>query len=114
MSASTVEPQDKMRGRDVNKVARGEQAPRPPQRTPDVSRAPPPSSTSTPKQSEEAEGKKESASHSHQRQRRCYDTYYEYHRCIEEKGAEAEACKKVADYYKSTCPDWIVGRWRVQ
>lgn len=46
MSGSTVEPHDKMRARDVGKVARGEQAPRPPQRTPNVSRAPPPSSTS--------------------------------------------------------------------
>ncbi|KAL0340510.1 UNVERIFIED_CONTAM: putative cytochrome c oxidase subunitb-like [Sesamum radiatum] len=48
MSGSTVEPHDKMRSRDVSKVARGEQAPRPPQRSPQVSRAPPPSST-TPK-----------------------------------------------------------------
>lgn len=46
--ASIVEPHEKMRGRDVNKVARGEQAPRPPQQSPQVSRPPPPSST-TPK-----------------------------------------------------------------
>jgi len=30
MSAAQVDPHDKMRARDVNKVARGEQAPRPP------------------------------------------------------------------------------------
>ena len=94
-----MEPHDKMRARDVSKVARGEQAPRPPQRTPNVSRPPPPSSTTTPEE-------KEAESTSSQR-RRCYETYHEYQRCVEEKGGGAEACKKLADHYKSTCPDWV-------
>lgn len=29
-------------------------------------------------------------------------------RCIEEKGKEAAECKKVQDYYKSMCPQWVV------
>lgn len=29
-------------------------------------------------------------------------------RCVEENGEEAEACKKVADYYKSSCPEWVL------
>ncbi|KAK9984864.1 hypothetical protein SO802_034389 [Lithocarpus litseifolius] len=42
-TSSVVDPQDKMRARDVNKVARGEQAPRPAHEPGAVSRAPPPS-----------------------------------------------------------------------
>ena len=42
-TSSVVDPQDKMRARDVNKVARGEQAPRPAHEPGTVSRAPPPS-----------------------------------------------------------------------
>lgn len=45
MSAAQVDPHDKMRARDVNKVARGEQAPRPAHEFGTVSPPPPPSST---------------------------------------------------------------------
>lgn len=41
-----MDPHDKMRARDVNKVARGEQAPRPAHEFGTVSPPPPPSSTS--------------------------------------------------------------------
>ncbi|XP_011084123.1 putative cytochrome c oxidase subunit 6b-like isoform X2 [Sesamum indicum] len=113
MSGSIVEPHDKMRGRDVSKVARGEQAPRPPQQSPQVSRAPPPSST-TPKVETETtrslQLKKENLSN---QMRRCYDSYYDYHKCIQEKGTEAQECKKVAEYYKSMCPEWIE-KWRIE
>lgn len=47
MSAAQVDPHDKMRARDVNKVARGEQAPRPAHEYGTVSPPPPPSSTHT-------------------------------------------------------------------
>lgn len=49
MSASQVEPHDKMRSRDVNKVARGEQAPRPAHEFGSINQAPPkpPSTPST-------------------------------------------------------------------
>ncbi|XP_051150196.1 putative cytochrome c oxidase subunit 6b-like [Andrographis paniculata] len=120
MSASIVEPHDKMRARDVNKVARGEQAPRPPQQSPPVSRPPPPSSSAaTADHSSDKEeinfdhstqSKKDNSSNQKQR---CYDSYYEYHKCIQEKGNEAQECKKVAEYYKSMCPDWI-GSWRIE
>ena len=45
MSAAQVDPHDKMRARDVNKVARGEQAPRPAHEFGTVSPPPPPSLT---------------------------------------------------------------------
>ncbi|XP_011084122.1 putative cytochrome c oxidase subunit 6b-like isoform X1 [Sesamum indicum] len=89
MSGSIVEPHDKMRGRDVSKVARGEQAPRPPQQSPQVSRAPPPSST-TPKVETETtrslQLKKENLSN---QMRRCYDSYYDYHKKREQRHKNA-------------------------
>lgn len=45
MSSAQVDPHDKMRSRDVNKVAKGEQAPRPVHEFGTVSKPPPPSST---------------------------------------------------------------------
>lgn len=45
MSGAQVDPHDKMRARDLSKVARGEQAPRPPHEFGTVSPPPPPSST---------------------------------------------------------------------
>lgn len=48
MSASQIDPHDKMRSRDMSKVARGEQAPRPAHEYGTVSKPPPPSSSSVP------------------------------------------------------------------
>ncbi|KAG8372690.1 hypothetical protein BUALT_Bualt12G0092800 [Buddleja alternifolia] len=90
---SIVEPHDKMRGRDVNKVARGEQAPRPPQQSPQVSRAPPPSSTNTKVETESSRSSKKLENSSNP-MRRCYESYNEYHKCIQERGSEAPECKK--------------------
>ncbi|GAU38206.1 hypothetical protein TSUD_226260 [Trifolium subterraneum] len=45
MSGAQMDPHDKMRARDVSKVARGEQAPRPAHEFGTVSPPPPPSST---------------------------------------------------------------------
>lgn len=45
MADSVLDPQDKMRSRDVGRVTRGEQAPRPPHEYGTVSKPPPPSST---------------------------------------------------------------------
>jgi cytochrome c oxidase subunit 6b len=42
MASTIVNPHDKMRSRDVNKVARGEQAPRPPHEPGSVEDSPPP------------------------------------------------------------------------
>ncbi|XP_073289686.1 putative cytochrome c oxidase subunit 6b-like [Primulina huaijiensis] len=113
-TASVMEPHDRMRARDVNKVTRGDQAPSPPQQSPPVSRAPPPSSTN-PKvmnksDASQALSEVETAS---SRMRRCYDSYFDYHKCVKEKGSEAEECKKVADYYKSMCPEWI-HQWSIK
>ncbi|XP_073148797.1 putative cytochrome c oxidase subunit 6b-like [Henckelia pumila] len=113
-TGSVMEPHDSMRSRDVNKVARGEQAPRPPQQSPPVSRAPPPSSTNPKVQDKseasEALSKVETAS---SQMRRCYNSYHGYHRCVQEKGSEAEECKKVADYYKTMCPEWV-DQWSIK
>ncbi|KZV56688.1 cytochrome c oxidase subunit 6b-like [Dorcoceras hygrometricum] len=78
-TASVMEPHDKMRARDVNKVARGEQAPRPPQQSPPVSRPPPPSSTN-PKVENKSDDASEKETSSSDQMRRCYQTYYGYHR----------------------------------
>ncbi|KAL7137748.1 hypothetical protein ABFS83_10G113500 [Erythranthe nasuta] len=113
MSASTVEPQEKMRARDVNKVARGEQAPRPPQHSPPVSRAPPPSSTTTKVETETNRSLQLKKDNSSNQMQLCYDSYHEYHKCIQEKGKDAQECKKVQEYYKSMCPEWIE-KWRIE
>lgn len=49
MSGAQMDPHDKMRARDVSKVARGEQAPRPAHEFGTVSPPPPPSSTNNDK-----------------------------------------------------------------
>lgn len=48
MSSSNVEPHDKMRARDVGRVARGEQAPRPAHEPGSISEAPPHPEDDTP------------------------------------------------------------------
>ena len=45
MSGAQMDPHDKMRSKDLSKVARGEQPPRPPHEFGTVSPPPPPSST---------------------------------------------------------------------
>ncbi|KAK6135484.1 hypothetical protein DH2020_030770 [Rehmannia glutinosa] len=82
MSGSIVEPHDKMRRRDVNKVARGEQAPRPPQQSPSVSRPPPPSSTTSKVDTDALKPSQSKNENSSNQMRRCYDSYHEYHKCI--------------------------------
>ncbi|GMN30804.1 hypothetical protein TIFTF001_002976 [Ficus carica] len=47
-TAAQVDPHDKMRARDVNRVARGEQAPRPAHEYGTVSPPPPPTSVHPP------------------------------------------------------------------
>ncbi|KAI3443876.1 hypothetical protein Pfo_000541, partial [Paulownia fortunei] len=81
MSASVVEPHDKMRARDVNRVAKEEQAPRPPQQSPPVSRPPPPSSTTTKVETETNRSLQSKKENSSNQMWRCYDSYYEYHKC---------------------------------
>ena len=48
--ASIMDPHDNMRSKDLSKVAKGQQAPRPPHEPGTVSAPPPPSSTTTPEE----------------------------------------------------------------
>ncbi|OIV92804.1 hypothetical protein TanjilG_00938 [Lupinus angustifolius] len=114
MSASApVDPHDKMRARDVNKVARGEQAPRPAHEYGTVSPPPPPSSTNTSNNNKvhkcgapEKDGELRGSSYQH-----CYVKYVEYHRCINQKGEKAPECNKLDTYVKSSCPTQWIAEW---
>ncbi|KAH7514335.1 hypothetical protein FEM48_Zijuj11G0077900 [Ziziphus jujuba var. spinosa] len=102
MSASQVDPHDKMRARDVSKVARGEQAPRPAHDYGSINEAPPkPSSSPSPSLPAE-------------QPRHCYTSYLEYHKCVKEKGKDAPECEKFERHYKSLCPVEWIERWDEQ
>ncbi|GLJ38828.1 hypothetical protein SUGI_0791320 [Cryptomeria japonica] len=46
--------------------------------------------------------------------RHCFTRYIEYHKCIQAKGEGANECDKFAKYYRSLCPtEWVV-RWNEQ
>nr|GMD78319.1 putative cytochrome C oxidase subunit 6B-like [Ipomoea batatas] len=75
-AAAPLDPHDKMRGRDVNKVARGEQAPRPVHEPGTVSAPPPRSSTD----SKLDAGKEASANAIGERIGHCYIQFLEYKR----------------------------------
>ncbi|RDX81588.1 putative cytochrome c oxidase subunit 6b-like protein, partial [Mucuna pruriens] len=126
MSAAQVDPHDKMRARDVNKVARGEQAPRPAHEYGTVSPPPPPSSTDhldTKKNKKEkkagiAENGTELADGTDYKTRHCYVKYVEYHRClcgvircIQQKGEKAPECNKLGTYFRSSCPTEWIAEW---
>ncbi|XP_019190841.1 PREDICTED: putative cytochrome c oxidase subunit 6b-like [Ipomoea nil] len=106
-AAAPLDPHDKMRGRDVNKVARGEQAPRPVHQPGTVSAPPPPSSTD----SKLDAGKKASANAIGERIRHCYIQFLEYKRCIQEKGKDDNECEKIAKEYTSSCPSQWIEKW---
>ncbi|PWA37701.1 cytochrome c oxidase, subunit Vib family protein [Artemisia annua] len=101
--ASIMDPHDKMRSKDLSKVAKGQQAARP-QHEPGstVSAPPPPSSTTTP---EEKQNEQEAKT------RHCYSCYVEYLKCTKQKGEQASECKKLADNYRSTCPPQWIKKW---
>ncbi|OMO77142.1 Cytochrome c oxidase, subunit VIb [Corchorus capsularis] len=113
--STAVDPHDKMRSRDVNKVARGEQAPKPPHEFGTVSPPPSPQSTSLPPPhkiaNKEIARKLEEESDEAPKSRHCYESYVEYHKCIKEKGKNASQCDKFARHYRSLCPDEWIERW---
>ncbi|KAL2939865.1 Cytochrome c oxidase subunit 6b-2 [Bienertia sinuspersici] len=40
--------------------------------------------------------------------RHCFTRYIEFHRCLEAKGEESDACEKFARYYRALCPgEWL-------
>ncbi|XWS62082.1 hypothetical protein CRYUN_Cryun07bG0180600 [Craigia yunnanensis] len=113
-TASIVDPHDKMRARDVNKVAKGQQAPRPVHEYGTVSPPPSPQSTSPPSPRKIANkeiARKLEESDVAPQTRHCYESYVEYHKCIKEKGSTAPQCDKFARHYRSLCPDEWIERW---
>ncbi|XP_062028803.1 putative cytochrome c oxidase subunit 6b-like [Rosa rugosa] len=113
MSAAQVEPHDKMRSRDVNKVARGEQAPRPAHEYGSIKSAPPkPTPTPPPRPSSPPPSYKEEVEDEHNPvARHCYASYWQFHKCIKDKGDGAPQCVRFEKNYKILCPlEWIE-RW---
>mmetsp|Transcript_9288 Transcript_9288/g.22382 ORF Transcript_9288/g.22382 Transcript_9288/m.22382 type:complete len:120 (-) Transcript_9288:161-520(-) len=43
--------------------------------------------------------------------RHCFTRYNEYHKCIKEKGEEAEDCKFYQKAYRTLCPDEWIAKW---
>ncbi|KAK7406345.1 hypothetical protein VNO78_07968 [Psophocarpus tetragonolobus] len=108
MCAAQVDPHDRMRARDVNKVARGEQAPRPPHEFGTVS---PPSPSHNNKKSRISENGAELAESTDYKTRQCYVKYVDYHRCIQQKGEKASECEKIGTYFRSFCPTEWIAEW---
>ncbi|XP_020216326.1 putative cytochrome c oxidase subunit 6b-like [Cajanus cajan] len=109
MSSAQVDPHDKMRARDVNKVARGEQAPRPAHQYGTVSPPPPTSSANNKKEEEKLQTTDSSSSD--YKMRHCYVKYVEYERCITQKGEKAAECEKLGIHLRSFCPTEWIAEW---
>ncbi|XVE57512.1 hypothetical protein DITRI_Ditri04bG0096600 [Diplodiscus trichospermus] len=116
-TGAIVDSHDKMRSRDVNKVARGEQAPRPAHEYGTVSPPPTPQSTSPPSPrqipNKEIAGKleKDEDDDVAPQTRHCYESYVEYHKCIKEKDKNAPQCDRYGKHYRSLCPAEWIERW---
>ncbi|KAK8640037.1 hypothetical protein V6N13_138402 [Hibiscus sabdariffa] len=114
-TGAAVDPHNKMRARDVNRVAKGEQAPRPVHEYGTVSAPPSPESTSTPPPhkipNKDIARRLEGESDVEPRGRHCYESYVEYHKCIKEEGKDAPQCDKFARHFRSLCTDEWIERW---
>ncbi|TVU45453.1 hypothetical protein EJB05_04940, partial [Eragrostis curvula] len=114
MSSSTLNQHETMRGRDVGRVARGEQAPRPPHEPGSISDSPP-----RPPESDKEEDWRPMIElrtaptdfrfPTTNQTRHCYVRYLEYHRCLKGKDDEHRSeCDKFQRWYRSLCPtDWV-------
>ncbi|XP_047088392.1 cytochrome c oxidase subunit 6b-3-like [Lolium rigidum] len=112
MADNVVNPHDKMRSRDVNKVARGEQAPRPPHEPGSVADSPPapPDGGTIELRTAPSDFRFPTTNQT----RHCYVRYLEYHRCMKAKEGDNSECAKFQRYYRSLCPtDWVV-EWNRQ
>ncbi|RWW45421.1 hypothetical protein BHE74_00048742 [Ensete ventricosum] len=100
-----------MRSRDVQRVARGQQAPRPARELGTVSDAPPPPATDVLKI---GTAPSDFRFPSTNQTRHCYARYLEYHQCRKAKGEESPELEKFQRYYRSLCPtEWVVA-WNEQ
>mmetsp|Transcript_16890 Transcript_16890/g.47141 ORF Transcript_16890/g.47141 Transcript_16890/m.47141 type:complete len:111 (-) Transcript_16890:177-509(-) len=43
--------------------------------------------------------------------RHCYTRYNEFHKCVKEKGEDAEECTFYAKAYRTLCPDEWITKW---
>ncbi|CAI0418235.1 unnamed protein product [Linum tenue] len=130
MSAAQVEPHDKMRSRDVNKVARGEQAPRPPHEPGEISQRPSHPDPDPRQYDHDDDRDRDQLMKkflepgtapidirfpANNQTRHCYTRYIEYHRCLKHKDKDkAHECEKFAKYYRSLCPSEWIERWNDQ
>ncbi|XP_010478694.1 PREDICTED: putative cytochrome c oxidase subunit 6b-like [Camelina sativa] len=118
MSSAQMDPHDKMRSRDLSKVARGQQAPRPAHAPGTVS--PPPQNEATFQAKRGEEGGQEKDSEADERSpvtnetRHCFNRYMQYHKCIEKNGRDANDCNNLRDYVRSMCPEELVEKWEKQ
>ncbi|XP_040987748.1 cytochrome c oxidase subunit 6b-3-like [Juglans microcarpa x Juglans regia] len=110
---AVVDPHEKMRARDVNKVARGEQAPTPAyEYGSTVSRAPShPANNHVNKVVELKTSPNDVKFPFTNQTHHCYVCYLEYHKCIQVKGDNVPECENFAEYYRSLCP---IERWNEQ
>ncbi|KAI3847978.1 hypothetical protein MKW92_021302 [Papaver armeniacum] len=116
MADSSLDSHETMRGRDVNKVATGQQAPRPVHEYGEITQAPPQPADDTPIINVDD---LKTAPYDYRfpttnQTRHCYTRYIEYHRCIRAKGKDAPECEKFARYYRSLCPSEWIERWNEQ
>ncbi|XP_056847996.1 putative cytochrome c oxidase subunit 6b-like isoform X2 [Raphanus sativus] len=115
MSSAQMDPHDKMRSRDVSKVARGQQAPRPAHAPGTVSPPPQNEATFRAKRGEDSGGETDSARDElfpvTNETRHCFNRYMQYHRCLEGKGKDTNDCNSLRDYVRTMCPETLVSKY---
>ncbi|URE05979.1 Cytochrome c oxidase subunit [Musa troglodytarum] len=100
-----------MSSRDVQRVARGQQAPRPARELGTVSDAPPAPETDVLKIGTTPNDFRFPCTN---QTRHCCARYLEYHQCRKAKGEESPECEKFQRYDRSLCPiEWVVA-WNEQ
>ncbi|AEE31520.1 putative cytochrome c oxidase subunit 6b [Arabidopsis thaliana] len=113
MSSAQMDPHDKMRSRDISKVARGQQAPRPAHTPGTVS--PPPENEATFRAKRGDSGRETDAAVEERfpvtnETRHCFNRFMQYHKCIEKNGRDANDCNNLRDYVRSICPEELVSK----
>ncbi|XP_024009098.1 putative cytochrome c oxidase subunit 6b-like [Eutrema salsugineum] len=118
MSSAQMDPRDKMRSRDLSKVARGEQAPRPAHAPGTVSPPPENEATFRAKRGEDGGGETGLSTDEqfpvNSETRHCFNRYMQYHNCLEDKGRDANDCNHLREYVRSMCPEKLVEKWEEQ
>ncbi|KAF3781953.1 Cytochrome c oxidase subunit 6b-1 [Nymphaea thermarum] len=114
MESSPVEPHEQMRARDVNRVARGEQAPCPSHEPGSIKEAPVTPGPPTIREVDLVTAPADPRFPTTNQTRHCYTRYIEYHKCIQAKGKGAPECEKFARYYRSLCPSEWIQKWNEQ